>query len=254
MSNLPTSDNTSCDIEEPSGNHPIIVSLKTFETLEGFDEDVHNYLVESLGRYIVENSMYRSSSYRGTLDFVYGLNDNEIYSVLSAPHDGHYDFFVVHSDYFHPRSSSYKHFNDIRMKCANFLKGLNRYEGQALSLQFKLLSSSLNEIHDSFVYTSRRAVGLREVPEVVYPSVEKLKLFYECKRKVRYSSCEEALKSCFDYNEVYHCNHGDHFHQGRPPQVAPEDADPEKVIKRYQLTWNRYLSAGRFNKNVFEDD
>lgn len=236
------------DAKESSLNHPIARALRDFHPAQEVDVDALNYVVTVLSAYTIEHLIFRSSSYRETLDFVYGLNDDQLYTVVSAPHDDHYDFFVIHSDYFHPRSANHMHFREIRYSSVDFLKNLNRYEGQQLGMNLKSMGEALKDMKKSLTYTARRAIGVTEEQEVVYPHFDRLKSFYECERKVRYDSVEDGLRSCEDWNKVYRCEHCSHYHQGRPRQVTPEDNDSAKVLQRYQVTWKRYQSTGRLNK------
>ena len=236
------------DGEESLLNHPVARALNNFEPVGKLDEDVLSYVVTMLSKHTIEHIIFRSSDYNETLGFVYGLNDNELYTVISAPHEDHYDFFVIHSDYFHSRSAHHRHFNEVRYACVDFLKNLNRYEGQQLSQHLKDMGDAIKDMKDSLSYTARRATGVKEQQEVVYPPFDRLKLFYECERKVRYDSLQEGLKNCEDWNTVFQCEHCNHYHQGRPRQVAPEEVDPAKTLQRYQVTWKRYHSTGRLTE------
>lgn len=229
-------------------SHPLMMSLGDFRPAENLDEDVLDFLVSSLGAYIIEHVIFRGSHYRETLDFVYGLNDGELYSVISAAHDDHYDFFVIHADYFHPRSIKHMHFQQVLLDCRTFLKNLKRYEGKQLAVQLQYLRSTIKEMKKSLVYTSRRGSGLTEDEGVVFPSLDELKLFYECERKTSYDSFEEGLEHRENCNMVYLCEHCGRYHQGHPPQVSSDGADPAKTLKRYKLTWRRYKSSGRLDK------
>lgn len=250
---MPDTYNSSASIQcgddaESFRSHPIMMTLGEFNPVENMDAEVFDFLIDLMGRYLIEHAIFRSSHYRETLDFVYGRNDGQLYSVVSSAHDDHYDFFVIHSDYFHYKSIKHMHARQIFMDCVSFLRSLNRYQKEEIASQEIYIHSVLRQIRRTLVYTRRRGSGVKEDKGVIYPSLDELKIFYECERKISYASLEEGLKYCDGNKEVYRCEHCGGYHQGHPPQVSPEDGDPVKVINRYKLTWRRYQSSGRLDK------
>jgi hypothetical protein len=218
--------------------HPIAAGLARWVDVE--DEDARKLLLESLGKYFENIVLLETSSHEEALQFVYGQNDNKTYDVLSIRNEDHYDMFVTPSnDKFH---------EVVRFSASNFLKASGRYEKEQLHFQLYELEKNCRQLkkilRKDYIFTSRVATG-NTVDSVEYPSLDKLKIFYECERKVQYDSPDESISALHTRCHFYSCEYCGKYHQGRPRQEGTlKTPDDVEMMKRYRRVWNQYHRDG----------
>lgn len=186
-----------------------------------------------LHRHYDKATLMVSDDYPTIIDTLYGFNDNEMYSVLSLSFEDEYTFFLL------PTSAvaSNKPINAFLAQ----LKMRNDYNGEEtmeVVLALHGITRALNEILVNSTRTSRKAVGNNNKPVPKLPSMATMKVFYECGRKAKYVSVNEADVRLGAGNNVYECEHCGLLHQGKEPTGQ---AIPQYIMNgRYSTAWRRY--------------
>jgi hypothetical protein len=230
------------------GIHPIAAGLAQWVDVE--DEDAQKILLESLREYFEDIVLFETSSHHEAFQFLYSQNDNKTYDILSIPNGDHYDMFVTPSnDKFH---------EVVRCPAVGFLKDSGRYEREQLHFQLSNLGKNVlllkRILKRDYTFTTRVATG--DFPDSLeYPSVGIMKLFYECERKVKYASPDEAMNALDTRCHVYSCKHCGYYHQGRPRQEnTTRTPDEAEMLRRYKRVWNTYHREGSKTAERFARD
>lgn len=220
------------------GMHPIAAGLAPWVDVK--DEDARKLLLESLRKYFDNIALLETTSHDEALQFLYSQNDNKTYDILSVRNGDHYDMFVTPSnDRFH---------DVVKFPAANFLKASGRYEKEHLHIQLAELGTNVRQLRKvlrkDYTFTSRVATG-NTADSLEYPSLETMKFFYECERKVQYDSPDESISVLDARCHFYSCNHCGKYHQGRPRQEGTlKTPDEVEMMKRYRRIWNQYHREG----------
>lgn len=164
--------------------------------------------------------------------FLYGLNDNKLYSIVSFCYQDKYTHFLL------PAKNVKLPFKatDI-IKLAREKYNLQGKEISDFALKLKDVSHTFNDVFSSSTRTTRRAVG-NDGKEVELPPVEELERFYKCGRKQRYESRESAAEALSGVNDAYLCPFCDGWHQGKTPtgELIPQHIQEG----RWVTAWRRY--------------
>lgn len=232
------------DAAMPEMTHPIAKVLGKFIQDADVDNDVRNYVMVLLNSYFEQITIFRFTDYHEAIEALYDINDNELYDAISVWNIDRYDYFVT--------QSNQNFLLTLRSPSSMFLKSLNRYERQELHESLQKVGGAIAAMRtflkNECGYTSRRAKGTKDLKDIIYPSLDKLKLFYECERKVQYGSIEAVSESLEKGNGFYFCSHCTRYHQGRSRKASAVELEPDNLLKRYKRTWKRYQVTGRHEK------
>lgn len=185
----------------------------------------------------VKGVLFCSTDYKETADFLYGQNDDEFYYIVSFCVQEEYIFLVY-------KQTSY----DSRKWYTFILDELKsqNVEGRIIGERFVLLKNLGSLVHGVFsdcVRSKRKAVGLEHEDTFIYPPDNVLKEYYECGRKRKFTSSEEAWNSKDSFGSedvsVYVCPWCQSFHIGRG-KVKGLTVPEEIMIGRYKTAWRRY--------------
>ncbi len=200
-----------------SAAEPVMVSMLRAVLLAYYDEQV----------------LLVTDDYPTCVGTLYSFNDNKIYSILSLSFVDEYVFILMRADKVSPR----KIISNIISEVKQSYRNLTGSEIQDIAFKALEVKNVLTEILVSSTRTSRKAIGLK-TKVVDLPDMAVMKAYYECGRKVRYSSASEAEEHANVGSEVYGCPHCGLYHQGQPPtgQVVPDNI----MEGRYRTAWRRY--------------
>lgn len=193
-----------------------------------------NALRTELIRHYTKATIMVSHSYPEPIAALYSLNDNEMYSLISLSFADDKDvFFLLPAQDIPPHKVVKAFLAQLKMR--------NNYTGAETMEVVKnitVITHALHEALTSSTRTTRRAVGNNGKNVAVLPSMIKLKVFYECGRKKRYSSSEEAKNDLDIGNDTYACDHCGGYHQGKQPTGQ---SIPRHIMEgRYTTAWRRY--------------
>lgn len=186
-----------------------------------------------LHRHYAQATIMVSDDYPTIIDKLYGINDGEMYSILSLSFEDEYTFFLLPSRDVAPNKPINAFLSQLKMR--------NNYNGEQtmkVVMALHATTKTLNELLTNSTRSSRRSVGNNAKPEPQLPSLAKMKAFYECERKVKYTSVIDAREQLEEGNNVYSCEHCGRLHQGKEPtgQVIPQHI----MNGRYSTAWRRY--------------
>lgn len=203
-------------------------------TLSSCSPRITNLMREVFIAHYATHTLYVSDNYPEIINVLYGMNDSKMYSIVSLSFVDEYMFFLLPLEQVSPRNSIRKIIVEVKKK-----NNFSNLELGILIKQIHEMKTMLQELFDSSVRTSRKAVGSNDiVSEPVLPSMEDMKRFYECERKATYSSTENATLKLSGVNEVYTCLHCGNLHQGQKPTGMTV---PKNVMEgRYRTAWRRY--------------
>lgn len=186
----------------------------------------------------VDGVLYCSTDYKDTAAFLYGLNDNEFYYIVSFCVREEYVFLVYKKDVYDSRKWYGLILDELKS---------SGVEGKIVGERFSLLKDLGLLVHGIFhdcIRSKRKSVSAPiEQDEFIYPSYEVLKTYYECGRKRKFVSVSEASGNRDGFGSkdtaVYNCPHCSFYHIGR--SKAEDYIIPEEVMTgRYKTAWRRY--------------
>ena len=204
------------------------------------DEDARKIVLDSLRNYFEGIVLFETSSHDEALQFLYSQNDNKTYDILSIRNGDHYDMFVT--------PSNGKFHEALKFPAVKFLKSSGRYEKEQLHYQLAELGRNVMQLkkilRKEYTFTSRVATG--NTPDSLeYPSLDTMRVFYECERKVQYESPDAALNALDKRCHLYSCGYCGKYHQGRPRQEGTlRTPDEAEMLRRYRRVWNTYHRDG----------
>lgn len=196
---------------------------------------VNFLLLEGIDKYFKERTIEVSDNLPHLVKKLYAIGDGNLYTIISiCNHDGYQAVLLP------PLTQFIRH---SAKEAINFLKESREYNNESLGKPIReintLMKVALEILRDS-TRSSRKAIGDIPAGEVEYPDYETLKSFYECGRKVKYDSLEEAESKLAESNNVYLCDRCSHYHQGRPIAHKAPVVPEEIKLGRYKTVWRRY--------------
>lgn len=215
--------------------HPLTLQIQDIFLASHLSPDLNFLLIEGIDDYFKNSTLAISDDLPRLVKKLYSIDDNKIYTIISVCSQDQYQAVLL--------TPLLSFINHSSKNAITFLKQSGELSGHALADAIKdvndLMKIALELLRDSTL-SSRRAIGDKPVEDIEYPDYETLKSFYECGRKVKYSSYEEAESNLDAVNSVYLCPLCSQYHQGqstaRKSPPIPEDI---KLI-RYKKIWRRY--------------
>lgn len=222
--------------------HPVTLVLEPLFTSTSLDPEALERCKQSVNEYLTEIIFFQSEDFVETLNTLYALNDKKTYSILQMGTSSGYTYFLM------PCQQGLR-YAAVREAC-RYLKKSGKYHGEVLGAELKkvylLAEGIVVEVAKTLTYMKRSATGIKDEVEVEYPTVEKLKLFYECGRKISYASTDEAEAALWDENDIYLCRHCAKHHQGKSPKENDVEVDDQTRLKRFQRVWRYSHNLGEF--------
>lgn len=190
------------------------------------------FMLSTLKDYYSGNVISVSDSYPDTVAALYAIDDEKMYSIVSFSYVDEYVFILMPAEHVTPGQHIIK---KIIAEVKNSNNFTNVEIGETVR-QIQDVRKALTEVFSSSTRTTRRATGTHEKVAVL-PSLSEMQVFYECGRKVKYLTYEEALVQLDADNQPYFCSHCKNYHQGRLPSGDPV---PQGIMEgRWRTTWRR---------------
>ena len=188
---------------------------------------------KALQQHFAEHVIMASDNYPDVIHTLYALNDKKRYSIVSFSYVDEYSFFLIEADAVYPAQ--------LIKEVSQRVKTEGSYQNSELQALFVNLSKTwvvLRELFADSTRTTRIASDEGDKGEVVLPPMVDMKRFYECERKTRYETIEEATDQLNFENSVYLCVHCGKLHQGKQPTGM---SVPAHVMEgRYKTAYRRY--------------
>jgi hypothetical protein len=186
-----------------------------------------------LCRHYAQATIMVSDDYPSIIDKLYGINDGVMYSILSLSFEDEYTFFLLPAQDVAPNKTINAFLTQLKMR-----NDYNGEETMKVVMALHVTTRTLNELLTNSTRSSRRSVGNNKKADPKLPSLAKMKAFYECERKVKYTSVADATEQLEEGNNVYLCEHCGQVHQGKEPTGQPI---PQYIMNgRYSTAWRRY--------------
>jgi hypothetical protein len=221
--------------------HPVTQQLQSLFDSTSLDSQAVEICKQSVDEYLTKVIFYKNDDFVETLNALYALNDKKTYSILQLGTDASYTYFLMPSQ----QGLRYAAFHSA----CRYLKKSGKYHGEVLGVELSkvhlLAEAIVFEVTKNLTYMKRSATGIKDEVEVEYPPFEKLKLFYECERKMPYASLSAAEAGVLEANGVYLCSHCRKYHQGRNPNDIYE-LNSDAYLNRYQRVWRWSHNLGEF--------
>lgn len=215
--------------------HPLTLQVEELFLNSNLTPKLNFLLLQGIDDYFKQQTIEISDNLPYLVKQLYSIADDELYTIISwCNHDGYQAVLL------HPLSQFIR---ESAKETIRFVKESDEYRNKSLEKAIRgvnaLMKIVLEVLKDS-TRTTRKAIGYVPAPEVEYPDFATLKRFYECDRKVRYDTYEEAESNLAEQNDAYACPHCFRYHQGRATlRNAP--AIPEEITRgRYQTVWRRH--------------
>jgi hypothetical protein len=222
--------------------HPVTQHLQPLFDSTTLESEAVEICKQSVDEYLRGIIFFQSEDFVETLNTLYALNDKKTYSILQVSSASGYVYFLM------PSQQGLRYAADL--PACRYLKKSGNYHGEALGAELTkvhlLADAIVFQIARNLTYMKRSATGIKDEVEVEYPPVEKLKLFYECERKIAYESAGDAESALWDYNDVYVCRHCKKYHQGKSPKENEVEVDEHTRLKRFQRVWRISHNLGEF--------
>jgi len=198
-----------------------IPPLIAFKFAENYKEIYRNGIV------------YVSDSIPDIHRYLYEINDDKLYSVVSFLYVDRYVHFLLP---FELISGKVKNGSIIK-----FARETYNLEGKDLGAFVEKLvvpQKALIELLKVSTRSTRRATGYDSNKTIDLPDEKELQRFYECERKHPYESYEETVKDLNLNNHPYMCKHCGHWHQGKQPtgMTVPHNI----MLGRWTTAYRRY--------------
>lgn len=196
--------------------------------------EVNFMLLKGIDDYFKSQTIEITDNLPRLVKKLYAIGDGKLYTIIGVCYQDQYEAVLTTPLLNFIRSSS--------QEAISFLKESSE-RGESLEIAIRDVNDFMKvvlEVLRNSTLSSRKAIGDSAVKEVEYPDYGTLKAFYECGRKVKYHSYEEAESNLERVNSIYLCSSCSHYHQGRavarnaPP--LPEDIK----LSRYKTVWRRY--------------
>ena len=201
-------------------------------TLSASSPTITSLLRAELIAYYADAVIFASDNYPDTINVLYAIDDNQMYSIVSLSYEDEYSFFLIPADGVAPRP--------VMKNVINRIKTEFDLEGRELGEEIRkvqALNAVLHQILVSSTRTTRKAI--HSIPkEIILPPVEEMQRYYECGRKTQYDTREEAESHISGENQSYRCNHCNLYHQGKEP--TGQSIPTEIMHGRWQTAWRRY--------------
>lgn len=215
--------------------HPLTLQVQEIFLNSHLSPNINFLLIEGIDEYFKRSTLDISDNLPRLIKKLYSIGDNKIYTVISICSQNQYKAVLI---------SPLTHFiNHSAKNAITFLRQSGAFNGNTLQTAIKdvndLMKIALEVLRDS-ILSSRKAVGDKPIEDVDYPDYETLKSFYECGRKMKYSSYEEAESNLDAVNSVYLCPICSYYHQGRAPSVKSLPISEDIKLSRYKKIWRRY--------------
>lgn len=179
-----------------------------------------------------------SRDYKALAAKLYSMRDEVQYAIfgLSYP-DCEYMYFLI-------RAEDLKAQSVLRKVVAGFKASLSFQKSEDIGefvYRVSTAHKTLQELLDDCVRSKRTSHADATDKEADLPSMEELQIFYECGRKHKYVSLDEAETSLESGNQVYQCHWCKSWHQGHPPTGM----DIPQHIKegRWMTTYRRKMGV-----------
>lgn len=222
--------------------HPVTQHLQPLFASTPLDSQAVELCKQAVDEYLKGIIFFQSEDFVETLNTLYALNDKKTYSILQLGTESGYTYFLM------PSQQGLR-YAAIHSAC-RYLKKSGNYHGEVLGAElakvYFLAEAIVFEVAKNLTYMKRSATGIKDEVEVEYPPVEKLKLFYECERKIAYESVADAEEALWDDNDVYLCRHCKKYHQGKSPKEHEVEVDDQTRLKRFQRVWRYSNNLGEF--------
>lgn len=214
--------------------HPLTEQVEELFLSSELSPTITNDLLDTVDQYFKDKTVEIGDHLPSVINNLYAIEDHKLYSIISICYRDRYEAVLI---------PSLVHFIlHVQKGVLNRVKLSEQYQGVELGKVVSNVNKLLRLIYEtlgSSMVTTRRAVGVDEKAPVVFPDVETLKVFYECKRKVKYASKVEAEQAMVSRYEAYRCLHCSHYHVGQPSVTGV--TLPESVrLARYKRVWRRY--------------
>ena len=172
------------------------------------------FITQFLTNFYVKNTVFISTDYVELAHKLYEFKDNQMYSIVavSTP-EYEYLMFLVKGET--------KKTSLISRGLLNVLKEESTLVGEqmgAFVTQFHADFEMWKELIQNSTRSTRLSVSETNVDDFVSPSKEDLQLFYECGRKTKFVTIEEANdRATSSGKNVYKCSHCGYYHVGSEP-------------------------------------
>jgi len=200
--------------------------------LSPFSPKVTSWIAEKVKAHYRASVLFATVDYPLVADTLYSKDDNVMYAIVSVSYVDDYYFYLLPADAVKVNKSVLR---EITFYVKDHEASTNKEIGEVIGKSNTLLSA-LGELMVSSTRSRRKAI-VGDEPEFVLPSVEVMQAYYECGRKVQFSSEEDALEHLEGENAVYRCKRCNLWHQGRHP--TGQKVAQSVMEGRWRTVWRR---------------
>jgi hypothetical protein len=197
-----------------------------------------SFIREAFTERHINSAVIASTDLKDAKNKLYELNNGQKYSILAV--DVQTFSYLVIPDYqfsIH-RNMLQQLFSDVILRIKE--SGISGHDLDPHVVELHRVKAELKNVFNELTMSSRIAVLSQNVDNehFIFPDNTVLKEYYECGRKTKYATMDDAQKDLLSVNTIYSCSHCNHYHQGHEPsyQVIPQQVMEE----RWKVSWRRY--------------
>jgi hypothetical protein len=197
-----------------------------------------SFLREAFTEQNINSPVVASADFKDTKNKLYELNDGQKYSIIAI--DVNNFSYVIIPDYqfsIH-RNMLQQVFSSVIFRMRE--SGISGHDLDPYVVELHRIKAQLKNVFTELTMSSRIAVLSQKVDNehFTFPDNTVLKVYYECGRKTKYATMDEAQRDLLSVNTIYSCKHCNNYHQGHEPsqQVIPQHVMEE----RWKVSWRRY--------------